>query len=236
MTAAAQPDRVGQGSAATRNRIDNWLLLGGALPLCVALGRYVHLTQTSPGMWSLPLDLTVYRDSGLIVQHVHPYYSAHRSSPLYDWPGQPGFGGIKFIYPPFAVIPSHLRLRRLEQISSAINILAFVLAAVVMVGALGRERGLTVKRGLGIILLVTTIALITEPVQRTFYPWPGRARTDGTSPLGRLPARRAVVDGHRRRHRGQRGGERSPPGGVGGHRGPARSLPACGWRTRCCSR
>jgi alpha-1,2-mannosyltransferase len=126
-------------------------------------------------MWSLPLDLEVYRDAGLIVQHVHPYYDAHRASPLYDWPGPPGFPGIKFIYPPFAalpfaVIPPHLRLLRVEQVSSAINIIAVVVAAAAAtVGALGRERGLTAKRGAGMVLLVTALALMTEPVQRSFY-------------------------------------------------------------------
>jgi alpha-1,2-mannosyltransferase len=156
------------------SRVDIWLLVTGVVALCAVLGWYVHLTQSSPGMWSLPLDLEVYRDAGLIVQHVQPYYDAHRGSPLYDWPGPPGFPGIKFIYPPFAalpfaVIPSHLRLLRVEQISSAINLVAVVLAATATVGALGRERGLTVKRGLGMVLLVTALALITEPVQRTFY-------------------------------------------------------------------
>jgi glycosyl transferase family 87 len=165
---------TGQSSGVTSNRIDNGLLLIGVLAVGAVLGWYVHLTQTSHGLWSFPLDLEVYRDAGLIVQHVHPYYDAHRSSPLYDWPGPPGYGGIKFIYPPFAalpfaVIPSHLRLLRVEQISSVINVLAVGLAAVATVGALGRERGLSVKRGLGIVLLVTAIALMTEPVQRTFY-------------------------------------------------------------------
>ena len=174
MTAAAQPRRTGKGSAATRSRVDTWLLLTGVVTFCAAVGWYVHLTQTSPGMWSLPLDLEVYRDAGLIVQHVHPYYDAHRASPLYDWPGPPGFPGIKFIYPPFAalpfaVIPSHLRLLRVEQISIAINMIAVVVAAAATVGALGRERGMTVKRGAGMVLLVTALALMTEPVQRTFY-------------------------------------------------------------------
>ncbi len=174
MTAAAQSGRAGSGSAATSNRIDNGLILGGVVALCAALAWYVHLTQASPGMWSFPLDLTVYRDAGLIVQHVYPYYDPHRGSPLYDWPGPPGYGGIKFIYPPFAalpfaLIPSHLPILRVEQLSSAANIVAVVLAAVVTVRALGRERGLGAKRGLGIILIVIAIALMTEPVQRTFY-------------------------------------------------------------------
>lgn len=156
------------------DRIDDWLLLGGAIALAVVLGWYAHLAQAAHGMWSFPLDLAVYRDAGLIVEHVHPYYDAHLGSPLYDWPGPPGSPGIKFIYPPFAalpfaLIPSHVRLLRVEQLSSVINLLAVVLAAAVTVRALGRERGLTAKRGLGIVLLVTAIALMTEPVQRTFY-------------------------------------------------------------------
>ncbi len=180
MTAAAQPDRTGQHArrasqgAAASNQIDNWLLLAGAVALCAVLGWYVHLTRTSPGMWSLPLDLQVYRDAGLIVRHVHPYYDPHRASPIYGWPGPPGFAGIKFIYPPFAalpfaLIPAHLKVLRVEQLATAVNLLAVVLAAAVTVRALGRERGLTVKRGAGIVLLVTAIALMTEPVQRTFY-------------------------------------------------------------------
>jgi Glycosyltransferase family 87 len=174
VTAAARSGRPGQESPVSSVRIDNGLLIGGLVVLCAALGWYVHLTQSSPGMWSLPLDLTVYRDAGLIVQHVRPYYDAHHGSPLYDWPGPPGFGGIKFIYPPFAalpfaLVPSNLRVLRLEQLASAINILAVVLAAVVTVRALGRERGITAKRAVGIIALVTAVALMTEPVQRTFY-------------------------------------------------------------------
>lgn len=156
------------------SRVDTWLLVAGVVALGAVVGWYVHLTRISPGMWSLPLDLEVYRDAGLVVQHVHPYYDAHRASPLYDWPGPPGFPGIKFIYPPFAalpfaVIPSHLRLLRVEQISSAINIIAVVLAAVATVGALGRARGMTAQRRVGMVLLVTALALMTEPVQRTFY-------------------------------------------------------------------
>jgi len=134
----------------------------------------VHLARMSNGMWSLPIDLEVYRDAGLIARHVPPFYDPHRGSPLYDWPGPPRFSGIKFIYPPFAalpfaLIPRHLQLLRVQQIASAINLLAVVLAAAVTVRALGRERGLSVRRGIGIVLLVTAIALMTEPVQRTFY-------------------------------------------------------------------
>jgi alpha-1,2-mannosyltransferase len=174
VTAAAEPGRAGARSAQSGNWLDNCLVVAGAAALCAALAWYAHLTQTSPGLWSFPLDLTVYRDAGQIVQHVHPYYNVHRSSPLYDWPGPPGFAGIKFIYPPFAalpfaLVPPHFPVHRLEQFSSAVNLLAVVTAATVTVRALARERGLAARRSLGIILLVIAIALMTEPVQRTFY-------------------------------------------------------------------
>jgi alpha-1,2-mannosyltransferase len=154
--------------------MDYWLLALGVVALGAVLGWYVHLAQMSQGLWSFPLDLQVYRDAGLIVRHVHPFYDPRRGSPLYDWPGPPGNPGIKFIYPPFAalpfaVIPAHVMLLRLEQVASAINVLAVMLAATVTVRALGRERGLSARRGLAIVLLVTAIALMTEPVQRTIY-------------------------------------------------------------------
>jgi len=181
VTAAAQPDRAGQragragqGQTETSNRIDNWLLFAGAIALGVVAVWYVHLMQTSRGMWSFPLDLEVYRDAGLIVRHSPPYYDPHLGSPLYDWPGPPGNPGIKYIYPPFAalpfaVIPAHLKLLRLEQLASVVGLLSVALTAVVTVRALGRERGLTVQRGAGIVLLATAIGLMTEPVQRTLY-------------------------------------------------------------------
>jgi alpha-1,2-mannosyltransferase len=163
-----------EARAGTSRGIDNWLVVGGAVALCAVLVWYEHLAQASHGIWSFQLDLLVYRDAGLVVQHVRPYYDAHLASPLYDWPGPPGYGGIKFTYPPFAAllfatIPAHVRLLLLEQISSAINVLAVMVATLATVGALARERGLTVKRGIGIVLLTAAVALMIEPVQRTFY-------------------------------------------------------------------
>jgi len=181
VTAAAQPGRAGQqdsragrGPAATGTWVDNWLIAVGVVALCCVVGWYVHLIRASSGMWSFPLDLEVYRDAGLIVRHVHPFYDPHRGSPLYGWPGPPGNPGIQFIYPPFAalpfaLIPAHITVLSVQRVASVINLLAVVLAAALTVRALGRERGLTAKRGLAIVLLATAIALMTEPVQRTLY-------------------------------------------------------------------
>ena len=49
------------------------------------------------------VDLTVYRDGGLIVRHVQPYYDPQAYAPLYDWGGYSSLA-LKFTYPPFAAI------------------------------------------------------------------------------------------------------------------------------------
>ena len=50
-----------------------------------------------------PVDLTVYRDGGLIVRHVRPYYDPHAYAPLYDWGGYSSLA-LKFTYTPFAAV------------------------------------------------------------------------------------------------------------------------------------
>ena len=49
------------------------------------------------------VDLTVYRDGGLIVRHIRPYYDPHAAAPLYDWGGYSALA-LKFTYTPFAAI------------------------------------------------------------------------------------------------------------------------------------
>src|SRR5437660_7206475 len=49
------------------------------------------------------VDLTVYKDGGLIVRHVAPYYDPHAYAPLYDWGGYSDLA-LKFTYTPFAAI------------------------------------------------------------------------------------------------------------------------------------
>ena len=45
----------------------------------------------------------MYRDGGLIVRHVRPYYDPHAYAPLYDWGGYSSLA-LKFTYTPFAAI------------------------------------------------------------------------------------------------------------------------------------
>ncbi|MFI5062688.1 MAG: glycosyltransferase 87 family protein [Streptosporangiales bacterium] len=169
MTPASHASHATAAPQATR-RGDGLLLAGGAAALLAALAWYVHLVYSHPGMWSFPLDLTVYRDAGLIVRHVRPYYHPHLASPLLDWPGPPGYAGIKFIYPPFAALPfaflSLLPLRTLQIAATWAGVAAVLVTEAAMLRALGQPRG---ARRAGLVLLTSAAALMLEPVQRTLY-------------------------------------------------------------------
>src|SRR6185312_2791194 len=49
------------------------------------------------------VDLTVYRDGGLIVRHVRPFYDPNAYAPLYHWGGFSPLA-LKFTYTPLAAI------------------------------------------------------------------------------------------------------------------------------------
>jgi alpha-1,2-mannosyltransferase len=163
MTRSAEGGPAGPGPASGA-----WLLPAGALAIVLALLWYWHLVLAKSGLLSFPLDLSVYRDAGLIVRHVPPFYRASRPSPLYNWPGPPGFRGVKFIYPPFAALPfallSYLPLRGLADLFAMADLLAVPAAIWIILGALGLPRD---RRRLGLTLLTTAVALLLEPVPRT---------------------------------------------------------------------
>ena len=169
MIPASQASDAAAAAQATR-RGDGLLLAGGAAALVAVLAWYAHLIYRHPGMSSFPLDLSVYRDAGLIVRHVPPFYHPHLASPLLDWPGPPGYAGIKFIYPPFAALPfafmSLLPLRTLQIAAIGAGVAAVLVTEAAMVAALGQLRG---ARGAGLVLLTSAAALMLEPVQRTLY-------------------------------------------------------------------
>jgi len=135
--------------------------------MCLVAAWYWRMALQGQGIKSFPVDLNVYRDAGLIVRHVRPFYRGRRLSPLYDWPGPPHYRGLKFTYPPFAALPfallSHLRLVTLDRWFSA----ADVLAVPTTIWITGRELGLAVERRVGLTLLGTAVALASEPVLRT---------------------------------------------------------------------
>ncbi len=136
--------------------------------MCLVAGWYWHLALDGEGIRTFPVDLNVYRDAGLIVRHVRPFYRARRPSPLYDWPGPPHYLGLTFTYPPFAALPfallSHLSLHALAEWFTAADILAVPTAIWITCRELGMPAD---ERRVGLTLLSTAAALAAEPVLRT---------------------------------------------------------------------
>jgi alpha-1,2-mannosyltransferase len=161
---------AGRRRAVGGRAVDWWLVAGGLAALAAVLTWYARLVGSRQGILAFPVDLNVYRDAGLILRHVQPFYNPARSSPLYDWPGPPGFAGLKFIYPPFAALPfavmSQLSLHALAWAFLVADLLAVPSIIWIILGALGLPRG---PRRVGLTLLATAAALMTEPVQRTIY-------------------------------------------------------------------
>ncbi len=143
------------------------LVAAGLAVFAVGLGGYLAFTMTQPAIrWLVPVDLSVYREAGLVAAHVPPAYNPRLSSPLYDWPGL----GLKFTYPPFAALVfTVLTLPKwpvLLRLSIGVNIAALVVAIWVTLGGLGYRIGLA---RLGGALLLAGALLWIEPVQRTLY-------------------------------------------------------------------
>jgi alpha-1,2-mannosyltransferase len=115
------------------------------------------------------VDLTVYRDGGLIVRHVRPYYDPHAYAPLYDWGGYSAVA-LKFTYTPFAAVTfaaiSFLPWAVTWVSSVVVNIAALVAALWFTFGGLGyRDR----RVKLGVTLLAAAATFWLQPVVRTIY-------------------------------------------------------------------
>ena len=115
------------------------------------------------------VDLTVYRDGGLIVRHVRPYYNPGSYAPLYDWGGFSALA-LKFTYTPFAAITfavvSVLPWGALVASSVVVNMAALVAALWFTFGGLGY----TDRRvRLGATLLAAAATFWLQPVVRTIY-------------------------------------------------------------------
>jgi alpha-1,2-mannosyltransferase len=115
------------------------------------------------------VDLTVYRDGGLIVRHVRPYYDPHAYAPLYNWGGFSPLA-LKFTYTPFAAVAfaavSFLPWGVIVDGSVVVNMAALVAALWFTFGGLGyTER----RVRLGATLLAAAAVFWLQPVVRTIY-------------------------------------------------------------------
>jgi alpha-1,2-mannosyltransferase len=169
VTTASDPAILRTGTVApARHRRGGWLLAAGAVAFAAALATYVVYAKTHPTVdWMDAVDLRVYRDGGLIVRHIRPWYSPHGGSPLYDWRG-PQL--LQFTYPPFAAMAFTVltltAFSTLWKISVVVNIAALLATIWLTFGGLGYRRGLA---RLGATLLLAAPLFWTEPVQRTLY-------------------------------------------------------------------
>src|SRR5712691_4524849 len=142
--------------------------LFGAAVFAAALAGWVLYWRLGPSFTAVfPVDLTVYRDGGLIVRGVPPFYDPHAASPLYDWGGYSDVA-LKFTYTPFAAIAfalaSFLPGVALIAASVVASIAALVAALWFTAGALGYPDA---RARAGLTLACAGAALWTQPVLRT---------------------------------------------------------------------
>jgi len=142
----------------------------GAIAFLAVVASWVIYAVASGKNGALdPVDLTVYRDGGLIVRHVRPYYDPNASAPLYDWGGYSSLA-LKFTYTPFAAIAfaliSFIGWTPLWVLSIIVNILSLLAALWFTFGGLGyRDR----RVRLGATLVAAAVTFWLQPVVRTIY-------------------------------------------------------------------
>ena len=143
------------------------LLRAGVIAFAVVVVSWL-VVQAVNGALSL-VDLTVYRDGGLIVRQVRPYYDPSAYAPLYDWGGYSALA-LKFTYTPFAAIAfaasSLLPWGALVASSVVVNMAALVAAMWFTFGGLGYSDR---RIRLGATLLAAAATFWLQPVVRTIY-------------------------------------------------------------------
>jgi alpha-1,2-mannosyltransferase len=137
------------------------LLIVGAAAAAAAAAAYLAAIAVHPPAATLKgFDLQVYLGGAR--------QAVTRPGRLYSWTYQ-GHPGIQFTYPPFAALVFRaglaLPFRALMAVATAVSVLALGATVAVAFRALG-WRG---AARLGATLLVTALALWTEPVQRALF-------------------------------------------------------------------
>jgi alpha-1,2-mannosyltransferase len=143
------------------------LVVAGAIAFAAVVVSWLIFAAVNGALNEV--DLTVYRDGGLIVRHVGPYYDPRAYAPLYDWGGYSSLA-LKFTYTPFAAIAfaavSLLPWAVTEFGSVVVNMAALVAALWFTFGGLGyRDRRIR----LGATLLAAAATFWLQPVIRTIY-------------------------------------------------------------------
>jgi alpha-1,2-mannosyltransferase len=146
------------------------LLRAGAIAFAAVIVSWLVYAAVSGPFGALnEVDLTVYKDGGLIVRHVAPYYDPHAYAPLYDWGGYSDLA-LKFTYTPFAAIAfavaSVLNWTTLSVVSVVGNVAALVAALWFTVGGLGYADR---RVRFGATLLAAAVTFWLQPVVRTIY-------------------------------------------------------------------
>lgn len=145
------------------------LVVAGLLALGTALGLYAHL-DSIPNWNMAPVDMTVYRDAGLIVRQPPAIHNPLQPWSLYTWAGPHGLPGLRFTYPPFAAMLfdplSYLGVQTLAHAGFVIDVLALLAVNWIVFRAFGIPRG---TRRAGLTLLTSAAVFLTEPVQRVIY-------------------------------------------------------------------
>ncbi|MBO0821759.1 MAG: DUF2029 domain-containing protein, partial [Nocardiopsaceae bacterium] len=148
----------------------NRLLILGSLAFSLVVASW-WIYDAVGGTWAAThaVDLTVYRDGGLIVRHVAPYYNPHYASPLYDWGGYSALA-LKFTYTPFAAVAfallSFLSGNTLLTFSIFVNMLSVAAALWFTFGALGYRDW---RRRLGATFTAGAVTFWLQPSVRTIY-------------------------------------------------------------------
>jgi alpha-1,2-mannosyltransferase len=143
------------------------LVLAGVIAFAAVIASWLVFEAVN-GALSL-VDLTVYRDGGLIVRHVRPFYDPHAYAPLYNWGGFSPLA-LKFTYTPFAAVTfaavSFLPWGVIVDGSVVVNMAALAAALWFTFGGLGY----TDRRvRLGATLLAAAAVFWLQPVVRTIY-------------------------------------------------------------------